>query len=151
MEGFGVFGGDDESAWIVGDEAVAGDYMGYLGAGLGGGDDGTAAGEHACELGGHDEVCGSGTLGEEVDVGGVEEVVEAGEGLKRQQGYVAVVSYEGFELGSEGSVSAEEEVNAGIGVGASGGEGGGERREKFEALLGSHVAGVEENYFFFQA
>ena len=131
----------------MGDEAVAGDYLGDLGAGVGGGDDGAAAGEHAGELGGHDEVGCSGALREQVDVGGVEEVVEAGEGLERQEGDVGAAGDEGLELRAEGSISAEEEVDSGIGVGAAGGEGFGEGGEEFEALLCAHVAGVEEDDF----
>ena len=144
VEGLGVFGGDDEAAGLVGGWTA--DYLGYLGAGVGGGDDGAAAGEHAGELGGHDEVGGSGSLGEEMDVGGVEEVVEAIEGLEGEQGYVGAVGDEGFELGAEGSVAAEEEVDAGVVSAKDCGEGG----EEFEALLGSHVAGVEEDDFVFE-
>ena len=80
-----------------------------------------------------------------MDVGGVEEVVEAVERLERQEGDVGVAGDEGLELRAEGSVATEEEVDAGIGVGAAGGESGGERGEEFQALLGTHVAGVEED------
>ena len=145
VESFLVFGGDDEAAGVF--RGVAADDVGDLSAGLGGGDNGTAAGEHAGELGRHDEVGGTGSLRKEVDVGGVEEVVEESERLQREQGYIGAAGDEGFELRAEGSVAAEEEVDAGIVVGAARGEGVGEGGEELEALLGAHVAGVEEDDF----
>ena len=63
VEGIGNLGGDYDAAGRMWDEAVAGDYLGDLGAGVGGGDDGAAAGEHAGEFGRHDEVGCSGALG----------------------------------------------------------------------------------------
>jgi len=78
---------------------------------------------------------------------GVEEVVEAREGLEGEEGDVGAAGDEDFELGAEGSIATEEEVNAGVCVGAAGGEGGRERGKKLQALLGAHVAGVEEDDF----
>lgn len=63
------------------DQAAAFDDLGDLGAGFGGCDHGTAAGEHSSEAGGHDQVGGACALGEQVNVGGVEEMVEAVEQL----------------------------------------------------------------------
>lgn len=136
----GVFGGNYEAAGLVG--FLSADYVGHLCACVGGGDDGATAGEHAGELGGHDEVGDSGSLGKEVDVGGVQEVVEAIEWLEGEEGYVGAVGYERLELRTEGPVTAEEEVDARVML-----EGSGEGGEKLEALLGSHVAGVEEESF----
>jgi hypothetical protein len=137
VEGGGVFGGDNEAA--------AFDDVGYLGVGVGGGDDGAAAREHAGELGGHDEVGGSGSLGEEVDVGCVEEVVEALNWLEREQRYVGMVGDEGFELRAEGSVAAEEEVDARVVF-----EGLRKWGQEFEALFCAHIAGVEKDDFVFE-
>ena len=144
VEGLRVFGGDYEAAGSVGGWTV--DYLAYLGLRVGGGDYGASAREHGGELGGHDEVGGSGSLGKEMDVGGVEEVVETRERLEGEKGYVGVVCDEGFELGAERSIAAEEEVDAGVVF-----EGLREGGEEFEALLGSHIAGVEEDDFAFEA
>lgn len=118
---------------------------GYLRAGVGGGDDGAAAGEHAGELGGHDKIGGSGSLGEEMDVGCVEEVVEALDWLEREQRYVGVVGHEGFELRAEGSVTAEEEVDSRVVF-----EGLRKWGQEFEALFRTHIAGVEKDDFAFE-
>ena len=145
VEGLRVFGGDDEAAGFgvgIGDAA---DDVGDLGAGVGGGEDGAAAGEHAGEFGGHDKVGGSGALGEEMDVGGVEEVVELVEGLEGEEGNVFETGDRGFELGTEAAVAAEEEVDLGVG-----GEVLGERSEELEALFVAHVTGVKQDDFVFE-
>ena len=123
MESCGDSGWDDEAARGVRDEAAASDDLRDLGAEVGGGDDGAAAGEHAGEFGRHDEVGGVGALREHVDVGGVAEVVEAGEGLERQEGDVGEMRDDGFEMGAEGSVAAEDEVDARVGIGTAWSEG----------------------------
>ena len=149
VEGGGVFGGDDDTAWFVDSRVATGvstDDVGDLGSGVGGGEDGASAGEHAGEFGGHDEVGGSGTLGQEVDVGGVEQVVELVEGLEGEEGDVGEARDCGFELGAEAAVAAEEEVDLRV-RGEVAGEGG----EELEALLVAHVAGVEEEDFVFEA
>ena len=48
---------------------------------------------------------------------------------------------------AEGSVAAEDEVDAGVWIATAGGGGFGQGGEEFEALLGAHVAGVEEDDF----
>ena len=145
VQGFGIFGGDDESSGFV-DAGVAADDVGDLGTVVGGGDDGAATGEHAGEFGGHDEVSGPGSLREEVDVGGVEEVVELVEGLKGEEGDVGEAGDLEFELRAEAAVTTEEEVDLGVG-----GEVAGERSEEFEALLVAHVAGVEKDGLAFES
>ena len=114
--------------------------------GIGGGDDGFAAGEHAGELGGHDEVGCSTALRHEMNIRTIQQVVEARKGLEREHRHIFAVGDESFELRAEGSVSAEEEVYGLILL-----KGLGERREEFEALLGAHVAGVEEDRLAFEA
>ncbi len=112
MEGGIVLGGNNEPAGLFGGFAL--DNVGYLSAEVGRGDDGTSAGEHASEFGGHDEVGCSGALGEKMDIGCVEEIVEAVERLEREHRYVGTVGDQGFELWAKGSVAAEEEVNSGV-------------------------------------
>src|ERR1700722_17742005 len=111
MERGRVFGRNDESAGVGGGSAA--DDQGDLGAGIGGGDDGTAAGEHASELGGHDEIGRAGALRQQMDVGCVEEIVEAVDWLQRQKGDVGTTGDKCFQLGAKGSVAAEEEGAAG--------------------------------------
>ncbi len=53
---------------------------------------------------------------------------------------------EGLERGAKGSVATEEEMDAGVVF-----EGGGEGGKEFEPLLGSHVAGVEQDSLAFEA
>ena len=123
VECVGNFGWNYDAARGVRDVTAARDDLCDLGAEVGGGDDGSAAGEHAGEFRRHDEIGGTGSLGEEMDVGGVEEVVEAVEGLEGQEGDVGEVGDDVFEVGAEGSVAAEDEVDARVGIGTAGGEG----------------------------
>jgi hypothetical protein len=82
VEGFRIFSGHYEATRV--EWRCASNYVGYLGPGIGGGNYGASTGEHACEFGGHDEVGRAGTLRKKMDVGGVEQFVEALDGLQRQ-------------------------------------------------------------------
>ena len=86
-EGGKTAGLDDESRLL--------DDPGDLCAWLRRGDDGSAAGKHAGELGGHDQVCGVFLLGQQVNVGQAEEGVEP---LHRLQGKLAQVGDVGGRL-----------------------------------------------------
>jgi hypothetical protein len=143
VEGFSVFGRNDEAAAL--------DDEGDLRVRVGGGDYGTSAGEHSGETRGHNQIGGVGALGKKVDVGGVEEIVEAIEGLERKQGYVGAVSDESFKLRAEGAIAAEEEVHSRVLMCASKGECFGQWGEEFEPLLRAHVARVQEDDLVFDA
>ena len=69
------FGWNDEAAGGAGEASVH--HVGYLSLGIGGGDHGAAAREHACEPRGHHEVGGAGALRKQVDIGGVQEATWA--------------------------------------------------------------------------
>ena len=75
-----------------------------------------------------------------MNIGDVEQIIEPGKRLQRQQGYVGSMGYKRLKLGAEGSVAAEEEVNAGIVL-----ERFRKRREELKPLLGPHVAGIEDD------
>ena len=148
VEGSIVFGGDDDAAGFF--RGASADDVGNLGAVVGGGDDGAAAGEDSGEFGRHDKIGGPCALWEEMDIGDVEEIIEPIKGLQGEQGDVGAAADEGFEPGTKGPIAAEDEVDPGIGIEAAWGEGLSQRRQEFEALFGTHVAGVEQDNFFFQ-
>lgn len=81
-----------------------------------------------------------------MDVGCIEEVIEAFQGLQREHGDIAEVGGELLEARTEGTVSAEEEVDAGIC-----GEACGEGDEGLKALFGPHIAGVEDDGLLLEA
>jgi hypothetical protein len=67
-----VFRRDYQAAARVGEQTVAADNVCDLGTRIGGRNDGTAARQHAAELRRHDQISGSGTLQEKVDISRVE-------------------------------------------------------------------------------
>src|ERR1700733_5028535 len=93
-------------------EATVLHYHGDLGPRMSGGDHWTSAGEHGAQPRGHYQIGGARPLRQKVDVGGVQEIVEAVSWLQRKHGHVWVVSHEGFQSLAEGPVATKEEVNA---------------------------------------
>src|SRR6185312_16161269 len=81
-----------------------------------------------------------GALREQMNVSHVEEIVEAVERLKREEGDVAESRDGLFELAAIGSVSAEDKMKKLVIPQA-----GGKPRENFQSLLGSHVSGIKED------
>ena len=78
-----------------------------------------------------------------MDVRGVEQIVEAVEGLEGEQGDVGQWRRRGSSWGRKAPVPQKMKWTRGI-ARAEGWASGG---EEFEALLGAHVAGVEEDDF----
>src|SRR5215469_7959197 len=143
VEGAPVLCGNDETTDLA--RSFTTDYVCHLCAGVGGGDYGPAARKHTGELGWHDQVGSPGSLRKEMDVGRVQQVVKPGERLQGEQGDVSVIGDKGCQSRAEGSVAAEQEMDARIVF-----ERPGERREEFQALFGSHVARVEKDDFILQ-
>ena len=78
-EQFRVGAVDHQAAGGVEDlsrECAAADHLRDLGSGSGDGEDGATTGEHAGELGRHDEVSDIGFLRQKMNVGGIEQVVQ---------------------------------------------------------------------------
>jgi hypothetical protein len=126
MECVFVFCGNDDPAGSVRVQLpvrIPRDHPSDLGVGGGGDDYRATAREHAGEFRRHYKVSGSSPLRKQMDIGGVEEIIEAAQGLQWEQRDVGPIGNEILQLGTEGTVSAEEEVNARVGVAASGSKG----------------------------
>ena len=136
-----VGAGDDEAAGCVCGLVVlhTADHLGDLCSSSGDGKDWAATGEHARKLRRHHKVRDIRLLWQQVDVGKVEQIVEALGRLQRKEGNVLNVGDERLESWAESTITAEDEVHSSVR-----GENLGKSGKDFEALLVPHIARVEK-------
>ncbi len=110
------------------------------GAGVRGGQNWAARGEHAREFGRHHQIGGSCALRQQMDVRSVEKLRKTACRLQRKQGYIAQIADQKLQLWSERSVPTENEVNGGI-CSQTGRQG----RKQLKALFIPHVSRVKKH------
>lgn len=102
--------------------------------------DRTSAGKHAGKARWHHQVGRAGALREQMNVGCIEQVVQAVQRLQRKQRNVCPSSYEDFKLGTERPVTTEDEVHSRIFKAATRRKCSRKWRKQFQALFRAHVS-----------